>query len=148
EALAELVHLYVTAWDGGWATGGVAIGDLLAEGKEAAGRTGDDELRARLLHAEGNVLVSTQNAAAARRAYEEALAAAKKADAAGDANAVLTQVAIMIDLGNTIDVTDLETGLGVLREAHDLYLARLQPAGGAADPALERLFHRLEGFIG
>jgi hypothetical protein len=141
--LAELAHVLATASDIGWETdAGGTVEAALADGRAAAQRAGDDELSARLLHAEGVLAIAIQDAAASRRALEESVALARRADAP------VTQFAAMIDLGNVIDIFDIDAGLAVLREAHELYLNRLRPAAGEPERDLARLFHRLEGFIG
>jgi tetratricopeptide (TPR) repeat protein len=143
---AELVQLLVSASDISW-TGEIDLEALLAEGKAAAARCGDDELQARLLHAEGNLIFWTRDVRESRQTLEAALELARKAEQAGSEGALLTVLAIMIDLGNAIDVDSIDEGLAMLREAHELYVSRLQ-AQGDPDPALARLGLRLEGFMG
>jgi tetratricopeptide (TPR) repeat protein len=143
---AELVNLLFSASDVSW-MGETDLEALLAEGKAAAARVGDDELRARLLHAEGNLLFWIRDVTEGRRALEAALELARKAEQAGSQGAVLTVLAIMIDLGNAMDVQSIGAGLAMLQEAHELYVSKLQPAGDP-DPAMVRLDLRLGGFMG
>jgi len=147
---AELIYLLVTASDAGWVEedSPETLPALLAEARAASSGGGDDELCARLLRAEGEVLRSRRDVKAARETLAKALRLARQADAAGSPEAAVTQMAIMIDLGSVTDMADLEQGLAMLREAQQLYLERLKPAAGGPPPDLARLFYRLQGFIG
>ena len=148
---AELIYLLVMASDAGWveaADNPETLQALIAEGKAAGESSGDDELRARLLLAEGARLRSRHDTRAARTTLEKSLELARKADASGNPESAATQVAIMTALGRVIDMEDLEQGLATLRDAQQLYLNRLQPSTGEAEPELARLFYRLRGAIG
>jgi tetratricopeptide (TPR) repeat protein len=148
---AELVYLLVTVSDAGWVTVAPdpeALTELLAEGVRVSRAIGDDELLARLLHAEGGVLKSRRDVKTARKTLSNALELARRAELDGNADAVITQVAIMTDLGSVIDMEDLDEGLAVLHEAQRLYREKLQPAIGDPAPEIDRLGQRLNGFIG
>jgi tetratricopeptide (TPR) repeat protein len=143
EAIVLLLGASTVTWTAPPGEERSRLDDLLAEAAEAATATGDPALRARVKHVEGNILVATRNAVRAREALEEALALAEEADDPA------SRFAIMIDLGNVLDVGSLREGLAILRRAHDLYEERLTgSASGTPDRELERLFHRLEGFLG
>ena len=148
---AELIYLLVMTSHAGWveaADNPETLQAVVAEGKAAGESSGDDELRARLLFAEGAMLRSRRDVKAARTTLEKALELARKADASASSESAATQVAIMIALGRIIDMEDLEQGLTTLRDAQELYLDRLQPPTGEPEPELARLFYRLRGFIG
>ena len=147
---AELIYLLVTESDAGLVTAADnpdTLQALVAEGKAAGENSGDEELRARLLLAEGARFGSRHDIKAARTTLENALQLARKAEASGSPESAATQVAIMTALGNVIDMEDLNQGLATLRAAQQLYLDRLQPTG-EPEPDLARLFYRLRGFIG
>ena len=148
---AELIYLLVMTSHAGWveaADNPETLQAVVAEGKAAGESSGDDELRARLLFAEGAMLRSRRDVKAARTTLEKALELARKADASASSESAATQVAIMIALGRIIDMEDLDQGLATLRDAQELYLDRLQPPTGEPEPELARLFYRLRGFIG
>jgi tetratricopeptide (TPR) repeat protein len=138
---AELVAVLIGAqWENARAAD-PEIAALIAQGRAAADRCGDAGLRARLLHAEARHVLGTQDVRAAIDALGQARELAR---AAGDA---VSELAIAIDLGNTIDIQSLERGLAVLREALALYESTLASTE-AESPELIRLHARLVAFIG
>jgi tetratricopeptide (TPR) repeat protein len=86
-------------------------------------------------------VLGTKSVDAAIAALEQARELARAADDP------VSEFAVSIDLGNAVDVHDIDRGLGILREALSLYEARLA-ALGAEHSELARLHGRLVAFIG
>lgn len=138
---AELVAVLVGAEWENVHTGDPDVEALIAQGRAAAERSGDLALQARLLHAEARYVLGMKDVGAAVAALQQAREMARAADDP------VSEFAVTIDLGNTVDIQDLNRGLEILREALALYEAQLAPL--AADhPELARLHGRLFAFIG
>jgi predicted ATPase len=138
---AQLVALLVGAeWENAEASSS-ELPALLTQGRAAADRSGDPALRARLMHAQARYVLGTSDARAAVSTLQQARELAHEA---GDP---VVELAIAIDLGNTLAIEDLEQALATLREAHALFETQLA-ARESTDSELVRLRGRLIAFIG
>ena len=120
EALyAELIATLVgTQWENVTA-GNSEVETLIEQGKEAAKRSGDPGLQARLLHAQARYVLGNFDVNAAISTLKSARELARMADD------VVSELAITIDLGNTLAIDGVHEGLKVLNEALDVYRSKV-----------------------
>jgi tetratricopeptide (TPR) repeat protein len=114
---------------------------LIEEGKEAAERSGDPGLEARLLHAQARYVLGNLDVDAAISTFSRARELARTADDA------VSELAVTIDLGNTLAIHGVQAGLKVLNEALDVYRSKVATSD-ELNPELYRLHCRLLAFIG
>jgi tetratricopeptide (TPR) repeat protein len=114
--------------------------DMADEARSAAVVSCDLTLEARALHAAGNIAVTRGDVEAAEALLNSAL---DRSQASGDQ---IVQLTIMMDLGNLLDITSLDRGREMLRDAEVVITNQL--AANPTDRELCRLKHGLEGLIG
>lgn len=124
---AELAAVLVGAIWENVPAGDSDVKALIAQGRAAAPRSGDLALQARLLHAEGRYVLGTEDVVAAITAFEQAREMARRA------KDPVSEFAVAIDLGNAVDIQDINRGYLLrpgsspdeLEEAEELFTAQL-----------------------
>ena len=145
---SAVIHLMLIAsemqWRGKPDRRTLPLEELVQEAAAAAARAGDPELIAQVRYLSGAVAVVTSSLSEAIRLMREALELAKTA------RDPLTEFIILSSLAHLTVGQNLDEGLAMLFEAHDLYQGRLQATTPAdVNPTLiRRAFHRLQSLIG